>query len=760
MGNGKSKLTVVLLAGAMIASVRPTDAEDLDAVFSFETTHGQNTPAGWSGGPVDTLGVDESVSHQGRWSGRISRAADSSQEFSSLTKSLPADIEGSRLTLKAWVRSRGVDDFFGLWIRQDGLQGPVEFDNNYWLGLKGDQEWREIYVSTDLSAHAKQIIFGLALGGAGTVWIDDVQLLVDDQPYSQTPKSIRAPLPWESDTEFDAGSGIGDLELTAMQVESIATLIEIWGFVKYHHPGVAAGNHHFDYELFRVLPRILAAESGDERNRALLAWVIGLGSVDPCTECASLPNDVHLDAPIDWIRDTERLGGDLSAQLQSIYDNRPADGGHIFVSHAAGVGNPEFKGEMAYPDLETVDAGFRLLALARLWNIVRYWSPYRDLTDTPWPEVLRTAIPRLFMPLDKDDYAREMIRAIAEIRDTHANLWGSLHVRPPGGSCVLDAGFRFVEGEAVVWALLSPNTTELEVGDVLIELDGQAVKQLVDEWSPYFAASNMPTRLRDIGRKLSVGPCGKSHLRVRRNVDGEDREVNLVAERKERDKGTALETLRRDRKGDTYQALSDEVAYIKLSTIKLDEVKDLVERARGKTGLVIDIRNYPGAFVVFELGTRLITESRSFARSTRADPSNPGAFIWGEPRSLDPITPAFEGKVAILVDEVSQSQAEYTAMALRVSPRAIVVGSTTAGADGNISPIPLPGGLRTMISGIGVFYPDKTPTQRIGIVVDIEATPTIDGIRAGRDEVLEAALRHILGADTSDDEIRAIARRP
>ena len=53
-----------------------------------------------------------------------------------------------------------------------------------------------------------------------------------------------------------------------------------------------------------------------------------------------------------------------------------------------------------------------------------------------------------------------------------------------------------------------------------------------------------------------------------------------------------------------------------------------------------------------------------------------------------------------------------------------------------------------MISGIGVFYPDKKPTQRVGIVPDVEVQPTIAGIRAGRDEVLEEALRQIL--ETSD----------
>jgi len=110
----------------------------------------------------------------------------------------------------------------------------------------------------------------------------------------------------------------------------------------------------------------------------------------------------------------------------------------------------------------------------------------------------------------------------------------------------------------------------------------------------------------------------------------------------------------------------------------------------------------------------------------------------------------------VLVDEVSQSQAEYTTMAFRAAG-AKVVGSTTAGADGNVSAIPLPGGLRSMVSGIGVFYPDKRPTQRVGIVPDLEVRPTIAGIRDGRDEVLEAGVQQILGPDVSAETIRRIA---
>jgi C-terminal processing protease CtpA/Prc len=95
------------------------------------------------------------------------------------------------------------------------------------------------------------------------------------------------------------------------------------------------------------------------------------------------------------------------------------------------------------------------------------------------------------------------------------------------------------------------------------------------------------------------------------------------------------------------------------------------------------------------------------------------------------------------VNENTQSHAEFTAMAMRVAPHAIVIGSTTAGADGNVSAITLPGGIRTRISGIGVYYPDGRETQRVGIVPDITVQPTIQGIIQNRDELLEKAIEII-----------------
>ena len=81
--------------------------------------------------------------------------------------------------------------------------------------------------------------------------------------------------------------------------------------------------------------------------------------------------------------------------------------------------------------------------------------------------------------------------------------------------------------------------------------------------------------------------------------------------------------------------------------------------------------------------------------------------------------------------------------ALQTVPGVVTIGSTTAGADGNISEIILPGGLRTVISGISVLYPDDTETQRKGVKIDRVVKPTIAGIREGKDELLIEAMRLI-----------------
>ena len=132
-----------------------------------------------------------------------------------------------------------------------------------------------------------------------------------------------------------------------------------------------------------------------------------------------------------------------------------------------------------------------------------------------------------------------------------------------------------------------------------------------------------------------------------------------------------------------------------------------------------------------------------FAKFTRANINNLGQFDFTKEYYIPGSTEVFQGQLIVLVNENTQSNAEFTAMALKAGNNTTIIGSTTAGSDGNVSEIVLPGGLKTKISGIGVYYPDGTETQRIGIIPDIEVRPTIDGIKNGKDELLEKAIELI-----------------
>ncbi len=172
-----------------------------------------------------------------------------------------------------------------------------------------------------------------------------------------------------------------------------------------------------------------------------------------------------------------------------------------------------------------------------------------------------------------------------------------------------------------------------------------------------------------------------------------------------------------------------------LSTIK--------EAFKNTKGIIIDIRNYPSTFVPFSLGSFFLSSSTPFVKFTNGNADNPGEFTFTEPIEIPKSKDPFRGKLVVIVNELSQSQAEYTAMAFRAGGNTTIIGSTTAGADGNVSTILLPGGLRTMISGIGVYYPDGKETQRLGIVPDLVVKPTIEGIKNGKDELLEKAIELI-----------------
>lgn len=717
--------------------------KNVSEILNFEKTEKNGHLLRWGGGPQQTIFIDHEIVHKGTASVRLERQNDSPNSFTAINAVIPVDFAGKEVQLSGYIKTENVEQFVGLWLRQDGSSGTLALNNMQEQAVHGTNDWKQYSITLPVNPEARQLVFGVLLSGSGKAWADDLQLLVDGKPIAEAPTAPpHIPTVFNRDHEFDAGSKITLQQLTPLQIDSLVTLARVWGFLKYHHPAIADGHHHWDYDLFRILPETLNAHNRAEANHLLAHWIDGLGEVAPCKPCAEENKaDSALAPDLAWISDTNLLGEALSKRLQHIYRNRPI-GKQFYVSFVPKVGNPVFDHELTYADIPFPDPGFQLLALFRFWNILQYWYPYRDVAQKHWPDVLRTFIPQMALANSKTEYEKSLLAFTTQINDTHANLWNSLSVRPPIGSCQLPVNFQFIQGKPVIVSFASDalsSASGLQIGDTLEQIDGLSLQTLIHEWSPFYADSNEPTRLRDISRELSNGTCGPVKINVLRN----QKPVTLTATRFSRKQ---LDKIRRthNRPGDTFQLLSKDVAYIKLSSIKAADVTSYIQRAEGTKGLIVDIRNYPSEFVPFALGSLLISQPTPFARFTKLQIDNPGAFIWTDAVSISPSQPHYNGKVVILVDEVSQSQAEYTAMALQAAPNAITVGSQTAGADGNVSSIPLPGNLRSMISGIGVFYPNKQPTQRVGVHIDVRVEPTEMGIRKGKDELLEEAIRQIL----------------
>src|SRR6185369_10769887 len=136
----------------------------------------------------------------------------------------------------------------------------------------------------------------------------------------------------DRDQEFDGGSRIALSALSAVQIQNLGTTGKVWGFLKYHHPLIAAGQRHWDYELFRLLPAILSAPDRATANAALAKWISGLGPVKPCS-CVKLEeNEIHLHPRLAWLADTKLLGTGLSASLRSIYAKRTVNTKQFYVS--------------------------------------------------------------------------------------------------------------------------------------------------------------------------------------------------------------------------------------------------------------------------------------------------------------------------------------------------------------------------------------------------------------------------------------------
>ncbi|SEM19365.1 Peptidase family S41 [Chryseobacterium taichungense] len=534
-----------------------------------------------------------------------------------------------------------------------------------------------------------------------------------------------------SKTEFDNGSKISVELLNKIGNKKLQQLGMIWGFLKYYHPTVAAGKYNWDDELFKIIPE-LSNTSAVQHDKLITNWIKSLGYFK--TQNYTTPENLKMKADLDWIM-SSGFSKELTDILLKVKNAERKDKNH-YVSLLED-GNPAFANENPYSTMISPDAGYRLLSLYRYWNIIQYYFPYRYAIGQDWKEILGEFIPKFLSATDGTDYNLACLELTERINDSHAGIHNAVTYHFFGERIVL-LEIVFAENEAVVKNYYDENLgkeTGLKIGDIILEINGKTIEKIIADYSRYLPASNNPTKLRNLSYQL---------------LNSNDMSIDLKYLSDGAEKTTTLQTYLpnrinyRQKPAIPFKMIDAQTAYINLGTVKSKDFQDIFEKIKNTKGLIIDMRAYPAEFYIFKLGKYLMPHPEKFARFTVPSIMQPGDFTMQEAITVGTDNKDFyKGKIAILINEMTQSSAEYHTMAFRKSPNAKVFGSQTAGADGDVSYFTLPGKVSTQITGIGIYTPEGSETQRIGIIPDVELKPTMEGIKKNKDEVLEKALEWI-----------------
>jgi C-terminal processing protease CtpA/Prc len=175
----------------------------------------------------------------------------------------------------------------------------------------------------------------------------------------------------------------------------------------------------------------------------------------------------------------------------------------------------------------------------------------------------------------------------------------------------------------------------------------------------------------------------------------------------------------------------------------------MFDALKGTSAVVFDMRGYPQG-TAWSIAPRINTKGAKIgAIFRRAQVSGvtsfeeaTSGFYFEQPL---PATdkPRYTGKVVMLIDDRAISQAEHTGLFFEAASDITFIGTPTAGANGDVTNFFVPGGFRIGFTGHDVRHADGRQLQRVGIQPHVRIAPTIQGLRAGRDEVLERAIAYV-----------------
>ncbi len=532
--------------------------------------------------------------------------------------------------------------------------------------------------------------------------------------------------------------------------KSLVALGQLWGFLKYHHPAVAEGKFDWDGELVAVIPTVMQAKTEDEWKKILDDWMDTLPVVPASQKDTVELSEFVVRADYGELFNPDFFHQHTINQLKYILNNaQSAENQYIKLNPQRHSNEPfiTITNEAPYDEMAFPELPYRLLALFRYWNIVNYFFPYRELCDTKWSTVLQEMLPDFVCAQNQKEYTLACMKLCAKIDDSHGffQIHDTAAYFDIYGRNSLPFDVRFVENKLVVTSFSSDSVGMEElvsVGDIITAINGVDVEAAVERLLPITPASNYEGKLREIARRILW--TNDSVLSIQFLHNGK-----LLTKTMQTFDTKVLKSIdhfnpRPNEVG--YSIRPDSIGYILPSNCRPEEREKEVARLMFNTkGLIIDLRCYPSDYNAMSIAPYLMKNWGYYCRQSHGSISKPGYFSISKEYALpEPEIGSYPYPVVVLVNEYTQSSAEDHTFFYYPAPQLTIIGSTTAGANGAVFGFSLPGGFTAYMTGIGMYYPDGGCMHRVGVRIDEEVRPTIEGIKLGIDEVLERAVRIVL----------------
>jgi hypothetical protein len=372
---------------------------------------------------------------------------------------------------------------------------------------------------------------------------------------------------------------------------------------------------------------------------------------------------------------------------------------------------------------------FRIGNLINAWNVFQHFYPYFDVVRVDWEKVLEESQIATFSS-DGAGHHEELKVLTAKLKDNHVNVYSAQtsFFAPP-------IRWEWIEDQLIITQVFDENL-QIKIGERVEEVDGQSPEVYFEKIKSGISASSEGWMNHRAAIESLVGPHNsKIQIRVNEEIHELIRDSNFYQ------KDSELSSL-----SPKYRFFGEngEIAYLNLDLIPMDTINVLLPQLEKSKAIIADLRGYPRSnhqFIQHLLDKPDKDKWMQVDQLIYPDRENPAGFTF-EGWNLSPNKPYLGGKKIIFItDGRAVSYAENYMGFIEGYDLATIVGQPTSGTNGNVNQFVLPGNYSISFTGMRVLKHDGSTLHGVGIIPDVFVEKSIAGVKAGKDEFLEEALR-------------------